>query len=114
VNIETSSSLTPEIFYRPDDEVLPAGLIDIEEELGEHSTHGTSFHLGTGLYLYPNTPDIFASFDPASFQVVFDSLGKLLGQLTMAEQPSTSQTVSSDAGAAKSFVVTSSMFFYHT
>jgi len=31
-------------------------------------------------------------------------------QLTMAKQPSTSQTVSSDAATTKSFVVTSSMF----
>ena len=85
-------------------------LIAIEEKLEEDSTTGTLFHFGTGLYLCPNTPDFFAPFDPASFQVPFNSLGQLLGQLTMAEQLSTSQTVSSDAAAAESSIATSSMF----
>ena len=67
------------MFYEPDGEVLPLGLIAIEEELEEDSTPGTPFHFGSGLYLYPNTPDFFASFDPASFQVLVDSLGQLLG-----------------------------------
>jgi len=39
-----------------------------------------------------------------------DSLGQLLGQLTMVEQPQTSQTTSSDAVAARSFAATSLMF----
>jgi len=54
-------------------------LIDIEEELVEDFTPGTPFHFGTGFYLYPNTLDSFASFDPASFQVPVESLGQLLG-----------------------------------
>jgi len=85
-------------------------LIVIEEELVEDSTPGTSFHFGTGLNLYPTTPDYFASSDPASFQVLAESLGQLLGQLTMAEQPLTSEIVSFDAVAVETSFVTPSMF----
>ena len=76
----------------------------------EDSTPRTPFHFGTRLHLYPHTPHFTAPFDPAYFQVPVDSLGQLLGQLTMVEQPLTSQTVSFDVAAAESFVVTPSMF----
>lgn len=66
----------------------------------EDSTPGTPFDFGVGIYIYPHSPHFTAPFDPAYFQVPADSLGQLLGQLTMAEQPSTSQTVSSDAAGA--------------
>ncbi len=62
------------MFYGPDGQVLPPDLIAIEEELVEDSTPGTSFHFGTGLYLYPTTLDYFASSDPTSFQVPIESL----------------------------------------
>ena len=73
------------------------------------STPGTPFHFGTGIYLYPHTPHFTAPFDPTSFQVPVDSLGKVLGQLTMAEQLSTSVTISSDVATEKSLVATSFM-----
>lgn len=57
VTVETTLSSTPKIFYKFDDQVLPPDLISIEEELVEYSTRGTPFHFGTGLYLYPTTPD---------------------------------------------------------
>lgn len=98
------------MFYGPHGEVLPPGLIAIEEELEEDSTPGVSFHFGTKIYIYPNTPDFFTSFDPASFQVPVKYLGQLLRQLNMAEKPSTSQTVSSNATVVESSVVTSLMF----
>ena len=60
--------------------------------------------------MYPYTPHFTTPFDPVSFQVPVDSLGQLLGQLTMVEQPSTSQTVSFDAAMAESSITTSSMF----
>ena len=41
VTIETSASSTPKIFYGPDGEVLPLGLIAIEGELEEDSTPQT-------------------------------------------------------------------------
>lgn len=69
VTIETSTSSIPKIFNGPDGEVLPLGLIVIEEELEEDPTPGTLFHFGARLYSYPNTPDFFASFNPPSFQV---------------------------------------------
>ena len=56
----------------------------------EDYTPGTPFHFGTGLYLYPHNLIFIAPFDPAYFQVPVDSLGQILGQLTMVEQPSTS------------------------
>ncbi|MCY6525147.1 hypothetical protein, partial [Actinobacillus pleuropneumoniae] len=61
------------------------------------STFGTPFHFGVWLYLYHHTPHFTAPFDPAYFQVFFRTT---LGQLTMAEQPSTSETISSVAGVA--------------
>ena len=76
----------------------------------EDSTPGTPFHFGIGLYLYPHTTHFTAPFDRVYFQVHVDSLGQILGQLTMFKQPSTSQTVSSDEAAAESFVATSSLF----
>lgn len=78
VTIETSTPSMLKIFYGPDGEVLLPVLIAIEEELEEDSTPRSSFHFGTGIYLYPNTPDFFASFDLASFQVPIESLGQLL------------------------------------
>jgi len=78
--------------------------------LEEESTPGTPFHFGARLYLYAHTPHFTALFDPAYFQVPIDSLGQLLGQLNMDEQLSTSQTISSDAVVAESYVATSSMF----
>jgi len=53
-------------------------LISIEE-IVEDSTPGTPFHFGTGINLYPATPDYFASSDPTSLQVPVESLGQLLG-----------------------------------
>ena len=79
VTIETSTSPTPEIFYVPDGEVLPLGLIAIEEELEEYSTPGTPFHFGIGLNIYPTTPNYFATSDRATFQVPVESLRQLLG-----------------------------------
>jgi len=86
-------------------------LIAIEEELEEDSTLGTSFHFGTGLYLYPNTLVFFVSFDPNFFQVPIESLGKILVQLNMAKHLSTSQTISSNVVVVESSFVTSSMFY---
>lgn len=77
----------------------------------EDSTLGTPFQFGTGVYLYPHTRDFSTPFDPTSFQVPIDSLGQILGPLTMDEQPSTSQTISSDAATSEYFVSTSSMFY---
>ncbi len=76
----------------------------------EDSRPGTPFHLGAMIYLYPHTPHFIDTFDPAYFHVSIESLRKNLGQITMAEQPSTSQTVSSDAASVESSVTTSSMF----
>ena len=71
-------------------------MILIGEELEVESPR-IPFHFGMGLNIYPYTPHFTAPFDPSSFQVPVDSLGQILGQLTMAEQLLTSQTVSSDA-----------------
>lgn len=95
VTTETIPSSAPEIFYRPYDLPLPIGLIAIEE-IAKDSPSSTPFHFGTGIHLYPSTPE-FGSFNPPSSQVPVESLGELLDRLKMSEQPSTSRNVSSDA-----------------
>ena len=80
VTTKTSTLPTPEVYYRPDGEILPPGLFFVEEEFEEYTTPGTPFHFGTGLCLYPYTPRFTAPFDLAYFQVPVDSLGHLLGQ----------------------------------
>jgi len=95
VIVETSSlsqEQIPEIYYGPDDEIIPPSSISIEEEPKVESPR-TPFHFGTGLYLYPYTPHFTTPFDLDYFHTPVDSLGNLFGHLTMAE--STSQTIRS-------------------
>lgn len=73
---------TPKIYNRPDSEILPPGLISIEEE-SEEETPQTPTRFGPRLYIYPYTPH-FTTLDPVYFQTPIDSLGHLLGHLTMA------------------------------
>ena len=70
VTIETSplpQDQIIEIYYRPDGEILPPGLISIEEE-PEEETPRTPFHFRIGLHLYPHTPHFTAPFDLDYFQ----------------------------------------------
>ena len=63
--VETSplpQSQTPKIYYGHDVEILPLGLIYIEEEC-EEETPKTPTRFGPGLYLYPHTPHFTAPFD---------------------------------------------------
>lgn len=98
--VEAIPSLAPEIFYGPDNLPFPPGLISIED-IVEDPLSSTPFHFGTGIHLYPSTPE-FAPFNPASSQVPVESLEELLDKIIMSEQPSTSRNVSSDAAAAES------------
>jgi len=89
VTVETSplpQSQTPEIYYGPDDEILPPSLIVIEEEFEEETSPRTPTRFGPGIYLYPSFPQstYIAPLDPVYFQNPVDSLGNLLGHLTMA------------------------------
>ena len=81
---------TPEIYYRPDGGILPPGLIAIEEEYEEETAPRTPTHFGPGIYLYPCFPQLTYTtpLDPVYFQNPVDSLGNLLGHLTMAETTS--------------------------
>ena len=89
VIVETSSlpQQQPEIYYESDSEILPPGLISIEEE-PEVESPRTPFHFGNGLHLHPYTPHFTAPFDLDYFQTPVDSLGNLFGHLTMAESTS--------------------------
>ena len=110
ITVETSSlpqEQIPEIYYGPDSEILSPGLISIKEE-HEVESPRTPFHFGTRLYLYPYTPHFNTPFDLDYFQTPVDSLGNLLGHLTMAE--STSQTVPCITATKESSTATSSMF----
>ena len=73
--VPETPSLTSKGFFRLDSEILPPGLIVVEEEAEEESTPGTPHHFGPGLYLYSES---LPCFDVAS-EIPLDSLGQLLG-----------------------------------
>lgn len=116
VTIESSSlpqSLPPEIYLGPDSEVLPPGLILIEEELQEETTPSTPTHFGSGLHLYHYFPRLThsAPIDPFHSQIPIDSLQYFLGYLTMEE--TTSQNIPY-VTAVKTSIVASSLMFSTT
>ena len=71
VTIETpiSHSQLSEIYFGPDGEVLPLGLIAIEE-IPQPDTHLSQTHFGGDLYLYQSFPQSFPSsfVDPIAIQ----------------------------------------------
>ena len=77
ITIESSSlpqSLPPEIYLRPDGEILPPGLISIEQETEEETTPTTPTNFGSRLHLYPYFPRLTHTtpVDPVHSQVPID------------------------------------------
>ena len=84
-----SHSQTPEIYFGPDGQILPPGLISIEE-IPQDETPLTPTHFGEDLYLYESFPQSFPSafIDPSPIQTLVDSKGYTFGQTTMPESTS--------------------------
>ena len=113
INVDSSTLLQilpNEIYLGPDSEVLPPGLISIEEELQEEKTPSNPTYFGSGLHLYQYFPHLTdcASTDPFDSQIPVDSLEYLLGYLTMTE--TTFQTIPYVTAATTYIVALSSMF----
>ena len=82
-------SQPPEIYFGPDNEILPSGLIAIEE-IPQDKTPLTPTHFGEDLYLYVSFPQLtpFAFVDPIPFQTPVDSKGYTFGQVIMTKPTS--------------------------
>lgn len=105
VAAESIPSLSPEIFYGPDDIPLQPRLIATEEII-EDPPSSTPSHFGVGITLYPSLSEISL---PSS-KVPIESLGNILDKLDMSERPSTSRTMSSDIVAEELLAITPTMF----
>ena len=79
----------PKIYFGPDGEILPPGLISIEE-IPQDETPLTPTHFGGDLYLYQYFPQSFPSVfvDPIAIQSPVDFRGYTFGQTTMSEPTS--------------------------
>ena len=91
ISIESpiSHSQPPEIYFGPDGEILPPGLISIKE-IPQYETPLTTTHFGEHIYLYESFPQSPPSsfVDPVPIQNLVDSKGYTFGQVTMPEPTS--------------------------
>ena len=81
-----SHSQPPEIYFGPDSEILPPGLVVIEE-IPQDETPLTPTHSGEDLYLYESFPQSspFAFVDPVPIQTPVDPKWYTFCQVTMLE-----------------------------
>ena len=79
----------PEIYFGPDGEILPPGLIVIEE-IPQVDTPLTPTHFGEDLYLYEYFPQSLPSsfVDLVPIQTLINSIGYTFRQITMLEPTS--------------------------
>lgn len=98
-----------EIYFGPDDEILPPGLISIEE-IPQDETLLTPTHFGVDLYLYESfhQSPTSAFFDPVSIRVPVDPIVYTFGRITMPKP--TSSIGPSILVATKPTLATLSMF----
>ena len=84
-----SHSQPHEIYFGPDGEILPPGLILIEE-IPQDETPLTPTHFGEDLYLYESFPQSPSSdfVDPVHIQIPVNSKGFTFGQVTMPDTTS--------------------------